>query len=123
MDEFDDIPPQRARETDPITAKIAAALVDAPQRCREVYECIRSFGLVGCIGEQVVERIGKPSPCVYPSFRPMERRGLIVRDGKQRKSKCGRPQLVIIAAEFCPETTKPPRKAKRVAGAAQPRLL
>jgi hypothetical protein len=89
-----------ARTTDPSTSKAAAASVDTERLYEAVTAAIRTFGENGCtIDELLAAMPGYNYNAVSPRIAPLERKGLVVRNGDTRRGVSGRQQLVIRSCQ------------------------
>ena len=86
-----------ARATDPMTSQAAAASVDCTKLEGEVLAVVKSFGVAGCIAEEVLRKFPNGSQSITPRFRPRLRKGLIIEAGELRRASSGRNQRVVRA--------------------------
>lgn len=106
--------PGLARNTDPETSHLAAALVDAPKICQAVYLAMEPFGNDGCISDQVGDALAEKGIEVQtftPRFRQMVDLGMIeVLPEKRRGHHNNRLQQV---RRILPPPWSPPMKLKQ----------
>jgi len=89
------------RRKDPDTSKIAAVLVDSTKLEKLVYEAIKSFGVYGCISDQVRARYPTyPYSSITARYRALLDKGFIVDTGERRPGKSKRQQRVMRAAQL-----------------------
>jgi hypothetical protein len=63
-----------------------------------VLDCIKSFGKRGCISDEIGEVLYWANlNTITPRYKPLEKKGLIYRNGEKRRGKAGRSQLVMRA--------------------------
>lgn len=88
-----------ARATDPETCEIAAASMQSEVAALEaaVLEVVVAAGAFGAMLDNAVRVIGRDKVTLSPRFAPLERKGLIRRNGT-RLGNAGRPQTVWVAA-------------------------
>ncbi len=93
-----------ARSHDPSTSHEAAEKIDATRMERKVLEVIKRYGTEGAISDQVLfvlDYYGYST--VTARYKQLKEKGLVIADGRKRKGKSGRNQLVMWAKEFYKE--------------------
>lgn len=105
MNDLFDTPAYKlVRTNDPSTSHEAAEKIDASRMERKVLEVIKRFGAEGAISDQVLfvlEYYGYST--VTARYKQLKEKGLVIADGRKRKGKSGRNQLVMWAKEFYTE--------------------
>lgn len=89
------------RNDDPVTSHEAAEKLDVNRMEAKVYEVIKRYGEEGCISDQVLfvlEYYGYST--VTARYKQLKEKGLIITDGRKRKGKSGRNQLVMWGKDF-----------------------
>ena len=85
------------RREDPATSFEAADSIDSTKLEKMVFDTIRSFGVTGCISDEVQSRL---SDLAYSSvtarFKALIDKDLVIIIGK-RKGRSGRNQRVMVA--------------------------
>lgn len=103
MAEFGTDPHIIRRNDGPVTSEIAAQAVDTAQFEAVAYDIIKSFGLEGCIGDQLRDEFRRRTP---PNTQFINRRtglhqkGLVLRTHITRRGSSGQPQHVYVAKEL-----------------------
>jgi len=86
------------RRNDPDTSHEAAATVDTTRLESMVFDAICSFGSVGCISDQILDRFASfPYSSITARYRALLDKGFIVDTGERRAGKSGRKQRVMKA--------------------------
>lgn len=105
MDNIFDTPAYKlVRNQDPSTSHEAAEKLDVNRMESKVYEVIKRFGEEGAISDQVLfvlEYYGYST--VTARYKQLKEKGLVIVDGRKRKAKSGRNQLVMWAKDFYKE--------------------
>jgi hypothetical protein len=87
-----------ARLTDPDTSKAAAASLDPTKLEAEVLDAIKSFGIEGCISDQIEAKLSHiKGSSVTPRYRGLTKKGLIQDSGERRVALSGKKQIVWVA--------------------------
>lgn len=87
-----------ARCSDPDTSKAAAALLDPTKLEFEVLEAIKSFGINGCISEQIENQLPHiKCSSLTPRYAGLAKKGLIRDSGLRRVATSRRQQIVWVA--------------------------
>jgi DNA-binding IclR family transcriptional regulator len=93
LDLFSRPPRAFARRSDPPTAHVAAASV--PVRDRE-YQVLAALSLYGPLtAHEIAEHTELPLVSVSPRMKPLETRGLVVRDGRRDKRTIWRACAIV----------------------------
>lgn len=91
-------PENLARCTDPDTSKAAAASLDPTKLEKEVLEAIKSFGVEGCISDQIEAKLSHiKCSSVTPRYAKLAQKGLIRDSGLRRTALSNRQQIVWVA--------------------------
>jgi len=99
--EFGTEPHKLVRKYDPATSIEAASKVDSTRLEKLVLETIESFGVRGCISDQVQWKLPDlPYSSVTARFKALSERGYIFFNGEKRKGRSTRSQRVMIASTF-----------------------
>jgi DNA-binding transcriptional regulator GbsR (MarR family) len=86
-----------SRADDPETShEAAASIADMPELEAIVLEALKSSA-VGMILDEIIDATGMQKVTVSPRLRPLEKKRLVVRQGK-RPGKSNRKQTVWLAA-------------------------
>lgn len=84
------------RTNDPITSHIASESIDPSRMEKVVLDVINSFGEVGCISDDVLDKLPKHRySSVTARYKGLQEKLLIYKDGTQAKGISGRPQQVM----------------------------
>lgn len=88
------------RTNDPDTSHEAAYNVDTTKLEAMVYETICSFGVRGCISDEVrALHPGYPYSSITARYRALLDKGFIVDSGLREKGASGRSQRILIATK------------------------
>lgn len=99
-DLFGTDPHKLVRRDDPDTSHAAAGAVDSTRLELMVYETIYSFGLRGCISDEVrAAHPEYPYSSITARYKALTEKGFIVDSGVRRKGNSGRSQRVLIATK------------------------
>jgi hypothetical protein len=99
--EFGTEPHKLVRKYDPATSIEAASEVDSTRLEKLVLETIESFGVRGCISDEVQANLSYlPYSSVTARFKALSDRGYIFFNGEKRKGRSTRSQRVMIAAKY-----------------------
>jgi hypothetical protein len=91
-------PKYLVRTHDPDTSHEAAEVVDTTKLEGMVYEAIKSYGIVGCISDQIRKRFPYlPYSSVTARYRALLDKKYIEDTGERRRGDSGRPQRVMRA--------------------------
>jgi hypothetical protein len=91
-DIFDEVPPPRARSTDPETSHMAAASINAPPLDRRLYNVL--LLLQDATTHELSAASGVPLVSVSPRMKPMEKLGLVRRTKDRRRGASGKASIV-----------------------------
>lgn len=87
------------RRNDPDTSQVAAVLVNSSELEEMVYHTIKSFGVIGCIQDDVLTcHRSYPYSSITARFKALLDKGLIQDTGERRKGRSGRSQRVLVAS-------------------------
>ena len=102
MNDLFDTPAYKlVRRDDPSTSHDAAEQLDVSRMERVVLYEILSYGHVGCISDDVLERLPNIRySTVTARYKQLKEKGLVITDHRKRKGKSGRQQLIMWAKEF-----------------------
>lgn len=91
-------PYKLVRQQDPDTSHTASRAVDSSRLERLVYDTIKSFGINGCISDEVRDRFPEiPYSSITARYKALMERNLIEDTGERRKGHSSRPQRVMRA--------------------------
>jgi hypothetical protein len=91
-------PENMARCSDPDTSKAAAASLNPAKMESEVLEVIKSFGIEGCISDQIEGLLSHIKiSSLSPRYAGLAKKGLIRDSGLRRVAKSRRQQIVWVA--------------------------
>lgn len=86
------------RARDPSTSVDAALSVDSATLEMKVFDVIKSFGVTGCISDQIVDALHPIGvQTVSPRYKSLKKKSLVEETGEKRLGKSGRNQMVLRA--------------------------
>jgi hypothetical protein len=104
MTEYGTDPFLLVRRYDPDTSHEAAYSVDTTKLERMVYEAIKSYGINGCISDNVRDMYPRyPYSSITARYRALLDKGMIIDSGTRKPGKSGRNQRVLIATCWVPQ--------------------
>lgn len=83
----------RARRSDPVTSKAAAASVEVARMEGKVLEVLRQYP-AGLTTEQITGYTGEPLVSISPRLRPLTEKGLVEDSGERRRNMSGRRAII-----------------------------
>lgn len=95
------------------TSLAAYHSLDLPELERKALEAVESFGPIGCTKDEILRRFPHfTHETLTPRFAPLERKGLVYREGDTRVGLSGRQQKVMRHITFATKPSAPVKKPK-----------